>query len=147
MSVNYQIRPAIFRDAAVIASLYEQNRAALHGMPIPLADWQTALRDADPDEQHCLITQNNLPIAWVKINGLCSSDTVWLSMLAVAPCWQRHGVGRFAVSAFEAFGSSRNFRKFAMQTTADNIPARRLYTSCGYAETQQGERCQYSKTI
>ncbi|MBQ4048318.1 MAG: GNAT family N-acetyltransferase [Clostridia bacterium] len=147
MQKNLRMRPALTADAKTIASLYAASLAALHQAPVTADEWASVLSERDPDEEHYIIEADGIPAAWAKINGLQSEDTVWLSMLVVDPAKHRQGIGRFAVEAFEAVGLAREFHSFAIRTTADNLPARSLYRSCGYTETERGTFCYYQKTI
>ncbi len=147
MQKNVRMRPAVTADAETIASLYAASLAALHQSPVSQEEWGTVLSERDPDEEHFIVETDGIPAAWVKINGLQNEDTVWLSMLVVDPAKHRQGIGRFAVSVFEEVGITRGFRSFAIRTTADNLPARSLYRSCGYAETERGAFCYYQKTV
>lgn len=147
MQKNFRMRPALTADAETIASLYAASLAALHQAPVTADEWASVLSERDPDEEHYIIEADGIPTAWVKINGLQNKDTVWLSMLVVDPAKHRQGIGKYAVEAFEAVGLARGFRSFAIRTTADNIPARSLYRSCGYTETEREAFCYYQKTI
>ncbi len=147
MQKNLRMRPALTADAKTIASLYAASLAALHQAPVTADEWASVLSERDPDEEYYIIEADGAPAAWAKINGLQNEDTVWLSMLVVDPARHRQGIGKFAVEAFESVGLARGFRSFAIRTTADNLPARSLYRSCGYAETERGAFCYYRKTI
>ena len=54
-------------------------------------------------------------------------------MLVVSDRHQRQGVGRYAVGFAEDFVRQRGFGRLAIHTTEDNLPARNLYSKCGYA--------------
>lgn len=50
------------------------------------------------------IRKGAVPCAYLKVNGLESGDeTGWISMLAVAPTFQRKGAGTYAVQFAEEF--------------------------------------------
>ena len=83
----------------------------------------------------------------MKINGLESKDSVWLSMLFVAPQFHRQGIGEFAVKYAESFVAKKGFRKLAIQTTNDNIPAQSLYKKCGYSEVRKTDKIVFVKAL
>ncbi len=134
----YSVLPAGPADAEHISLLYRQNCAALHGRYIPLEEWRQCLSEDDPDEQNLLLRQGAAPVAWMRINGLDGVELAWLSMLVVSPAAQRQGVGTFAVRYAEAFVRARGFTRLGIHTTEDNLPARGLYTQCGYTVTEFG---------
>ena len=75
-----------------------------------------------------------VPCAYLKINGLESGDeTGWISMLAVAPSFQRKGTGAYAVRFAEEFLLKVGKSCVRIHTTQDNLPARNLYEKCGYS--------------
>lgn len=88
----------------------------------------------DTDEENFLIRSGEIPCAWLKLNGLADgAETAWISMLAVAPPFQRHGAGQFAVGFAEEFLASKGKKTVHVHTTEDNLPALTLYQKCGYA--------------
>lgn len=88
----------------------------------------------DPDEKHFLICNGAVPCAYLKVNGLESCDeTGWISMLAVAPSFQRKGAGAYAVRFAEEFFLKVGKSCVRIHTTQDNLPARNLYEKCGYS--------------
>ncbi len=121
------------KDAVYIARLYEDNIAPLHGAIISCEEWHDALSENDKDEAHFLIYKDAIPVAWLKINGLSESDSAWVSMLAVAPEFQRQGIGRYAVRYAEQYCASYGKKKLFVKTTTDNTSAQILYQKCGYS--------------
>ena len=120
--------------AQYIAAIFGSNAEALHSRTIPYREWCGLLSANDPDEKHFLICKGAVPCAYLKVNGLESGDeTGWISMLAVAPSFQRNGAGIYAVRFAEEF--LRNVGKSCVRihTTRDNLPARSLYEKCGYS--------------
>lgn len=90
----------------------------------------------DPDEENFLIRSGAIPCAWLKLNGLADgTKTAWISMLAVAPPFQRHGAGEFAVRFAEKFSALKGKEVVRIHATEDNLPALSLYEKCGYAVT------------
>ncbi len=54
-------------------------------------------------------------------------------MLAVEPKFRRRGAGWFAVNFAVNFLAENGKKNVKIHTTEDNIPARKLYESCGFS--------------
>ena len=82
----------------------ESNREALHGQNISFEEWNKACLNnfLDPDEASFIITHDDMPVAWLKINGLLSK-TAWISMLVVHNVFKRRGIGSYAARFAEGF--------------------------------------------
>lgn len=120
----------------------EDILAALHNEKLSYDEWLDVYRKYwknDTDEKHFILFLEDKPAGWLKINGLDGNDTAWLSMLAVAPEYQRKGFGTKAVSFFEEYISDRGFSSAGINTTEDNSAAQRLYEKCGYEITERSE--------
>lgn len=126
------VHKANAEDATYIAKLYDKNIVALHGAVISIDEWREALSENDEDEAYFLIYKGTNPVAWLKINGLSDLDSAWVSMLAVAPEFQRQGIGIYAVRYAEEYCKSYDKKKLFIKTTADNTAAQKLYQKCGY---------------
>ena len=122
-------------DVKIVANLYNKNLQALHGDKISYAEWCKAILNNDTDEKNFLICRGLMPVAWLKINGLDSTDVGYISMLAVEPKYQHMGVGTFAVEFAESFLRGKGKKAVCVQTTSDNQFAIRLYNKCGFVET------------
>lgn len=126
--------------AQYIATIFGSNAQALHSEIIPYREWCSLLSANDPDEKHFLIRKGGIPCAYLKVNGLESRDeTGWISMLAVAPTFQRKGIGSYAVRYAEEFLQGVGKSCIKIHTTEDNLPARSLYEKCGYT------RCDFAE--
>ena len=107
----------------------------LHIEPIPYKDivpiyehyWKN-----DVDEQNFIILYNNDRAGWLKINGLDGADIAWISMLVIAPEYQRKGIGSAALQFAEQYIKDKGFNFVGIKTTKDNIIAKNLYLKCGY---------------
>ncbi len=120
--------------------IYGKNVDTLHGNEISYNEWREALSANDEDEAYFLIYKDAIPVAWFKINGLCDNNTCWISMLAVEPAFQKRGIGECAVRFAEKFLKEIGKSCVSIHTTADNIPAQKLYKKCGYSVS---EKCDY----
>lgn len=132
LSPRYKAVPAATEQAVFVCKFYVQNKDALHGKNISLDEWEKILSKNDPDEENFLICQGAVPVAWMRLNGLCSKETAWVSMLAVSSARHRQGVGSFALQYAEIMLQSRGFCRLKIHTTTDNIPACNLYQKLGY---------------
>lgn len=128
----YHAEKAGVSEAVYITMLYGKNVDALHGNKISYKEWQEALSENDEDEAHFLIYRGAMPVAWLKINGLCDNNS-WISMLAVEPKFQRQGIGSFAVEFAEKYCKSKGKEQLSIKTTEDNAAAQKLYAKCGFA--------------
>lgn len=120
----------------------ESILAALHNEKLSYDEWLDVYKKYwknDTDEKHFIMFFEDKPAGWLKINGLDGNDTAWLSMLAVAPEYQRKGLGTKAVSFFEEYISDRGFSSAGINTTEDNSAAQKLYEKCGYEITERSE--------
>ena len=140
---DLSIFPATPDNASLCAELFRQNRESLHAKEIPITEWRKMLSANDPDEEHYLIYKYDLPVAYMKLNGL-SGENVWISMLFVSADHQRHGIGSFAVRRAEERAAKCGFESLRIQTTSDNTPARNLYKKLGYEETYDKGSGRYS---
>lgn len=132
--------------AQYIAAIFGSNAEALHSRIIPCSEWCSLLSSDDPDEKHFLIRKGAVPCAYLKVNGLESGDeTGWISMLAVAPTFQRKGAGTYAVQFAEEFLRSAGKSCVKIHTTEDNLPAGSLYEKCGYTRCDFAELHNSSK--
>lgn len=96
----------------------------------------------DPDEAHYIITVQDKPVGWLKLNGLLDQQTLWVSMLVLHPVEQSKGYGCKVLAQVEKMAANRGFRSVGIQTTADNAAAIGLYRKCGYQMTC-GNRSNY----
>ena len=120
----------------------ESILAALHNEKLSYDEWLDVYRKYwknDTDEKHFIMFWEYKPAGWIKINGLDGNNTAWLSMLAVAPEYQRKGLGAKAVSFFEKYISDKGFSSAGINTTEDKSAAQSLYKKCGYEITQRSE--------
>lgn len=136
---GFKAAPAGAPDALYICDMYEKSIAELHGAalgererPAFFAEIKQMLTDRDPDEENFLIYCGAVPCCWVKVNGLESGGTGWISMLIVEPKFRRRGAGGFAVNFALKFLAKRGKKLAKIKTTEDNFPALSLYQSLGF---------------
>jgi RimJ/RimL family protein N-acetyltransferase len=86
----------------------------------------------DDDEINFIIKINNIPIGWIKINGLKNSDKAYLSGLIISTNHQTKGYGKESILFVEKYVIERGFIKLGIRTTEDNIKAKSLYLKSGY---------------
>lgn len=120
-----------------LSNIYNRNIGDLHGGEISLEEWESFLSEKDVDEAHFLIYKGVFPVAWLKLNGLESKETGWVSMLAVDPMFHRTGAGSFAIKFAEDFLRLKGKNKVFICTTEDNISAQKLYKRCGYTVSER----------
>lgn len=133
-------------DAKYINRFFAKNAKVLHCKEIMYSEWCKLLSEKNSDEEHFLVCRGAMPVAWLKINGLESSDTGWVSMLAVEPCFQHKGIGTFAMKYAEGFLISKGKHKIKVQTTEDNAAALSLYKKCGFEETEKHSAIAYDNS-
>ncbi len=126
------IRTATANDSNIVKALFDENLMSLHCESIGLREWRDLLSANDPDEKHFLICKDAEPVGYLKINGLLNKDTAWISMLFISEKHHRQGIGSFAVAYAEEFIKHQGISRVGIQTTDDNIAAKRLYEKCGY---------------
>lgn len=113
------------------------NICALHTDMISWEEWQNILLENDTDEENFIAYKNDVPCAWLKLNGLQNKNTAWISMLVVSEKFKQQGVGTFAVGFAVDYLTKRGFKQVKLHTTADNLIARKLYEKCGFSLTKE----------
>ena len=117
---------------AFVDHVFRQNLEILHGGHISFDEWYSCLCiEPDPHEKNFIITADGENSAWLKLNGLNSSD-IWISMLVVAKVFQRMGIGSFCVQFAEKFARNEFKKSIRIHTTKDNIAATKLYLRNDY---------------
>lgn len=121
-----------------VYEVYEQNRVILHGNYVTLDDWYEFIigRYADQFEKHFIVMYKNIPVAWLKINGL-NKTTICISMLVVAIPYQHRGIGKYALKYAESYARSKKKSAILIQTTKDNIIATEFYIKYGYNKIRE----------
>ncbi len=121
------------RDIAFISKTYNENIASLHGNHRDPDVWKKLLSD---ENTAYYIVRAEDPVAWFRID--LEDGGFWLGMLQVKPECQRNGIGKYILSVAEDMAKAKGFQKIGVHTTEDNLAARALYLSAGYAVTEIG---------
>ena len=132
---QYIVRPFTKNDINFIYNLMseENNLSALHTEIISLEEWQKAFAEPqDSDEENFIVCKNDIPCAWLKLNGLQNKDVAWISMLVVSDEFKSQGVGKFAVEFAIQYLKQRGYKQVKLHTTEDNLVAIRLYNKYGF---------------
>ena len=119
----------------------ESNVSALHTNIISFEEWDRTFAETenDYDEENFIIYNNSIPCAWLKLNGLQSKDTAWISMLVVSEKLKHQGIGKFAVEFAIDYLAKRRYQHIKLHTTEDNLPAIRLYEKSGFRLVENKE--------
>lgn len=137
----YEIKPLKRENITFVCGLMSEpnNISALHTNIIPLDKWQKSFAEAedDKDEENFIVYNNNIPCGWLKLNGLKSNNTAWISMLVVSEKFKHQGIGKFAVEFAAQHLKHRRYRYINLQTTIDNSAALSLYSECGFTIVNQ----------
>lgn len=112
----------------------ESNVSILHTIIYSFDEWVSVFNESenDKDEESFVVYNNDIPCAWLKLNGLLNADTAWISMLVVSDKYKHQGVGKFAVEYAFEYLYSKGFNQIGVQTTKDNVAAINLYKKCGF---------------
>ncbi len=132
---QYAVRPFTEKDVNFIYNLMseENNLSALHTEIISLEEWQKAFAEPqDSDEENFIVCKNDIPCAWLKLNGLQNKEVAWISMLVVSDEFKSQGVGKFAVEFAIQYLKQRGYKQVKLHTTKDNLIAIGLYNKCGF---------------
>lgn len=78
-----------------------------------------------------IITADNQPAAWLKINGI-NNEMPSISMLVVEDFFKHCGVGSFAIHFAEEYIKRLGKSSLLIFTTKDNGPAAQCYLKNGY---------------
>lgn len=124
--------PATEEDLPFIAETYNDNIEALHGNCRTLEVWKALVQK---EGQAYYIVRDTQPVAWFRLD---TEEDFELGMLQVAPNHHRQGIGKYVVSVAEQIAKEKGFSKVIIHTTEDNLPAKALYLSAGYALTEVG---------
>lgn len=121
------------KDIGFISETYHENIASLHGTHRSYAVWKELLSDKN---SVYYVVHAATPVAWFRID--IADGELWIGMLQVKPIYHRKGIGNYILSVVENMAKEKGVRKIGIHTTEDNIAARGLYLSAGYAVTEIG---------
>jgi len=138
---NIKLRAVSDSDAQFLTFIMNTDSvlSALNELPTQLEDWIDAIKEwsKDNDEEDYIITDGEIPIGWLGINGLESADKVaYLKLAAILPNYHNKGIGYYAISQVIEMLSQRNYVKVALYTDKENYKARACYSKCGFVVTE-----------
>lgn len=139
---NIKLRAVSNADAQFLTFIMNNDCIldALNELPTQLEDWVDAVREwnKDLDEEDYIISDGEIPVGWLGINNLESTDKVaYLKLAAILPNYHSKGIGHYAISQIIEMLRQRNYLKVALYTDLENHKARACYSKCGFeiAET------------
>ena len=92
----------------------------------------------DSDEKDYIIFCDTIPIGWIAVNGLISTDReVFIKMVAILPEYQGNGVGQFAVNWVVEMLRKLGYVSVALYTDEENLKAQNCYSKCGFRVTER----------
>ena len=138
---NIKIREVQINDADFICKLMNNEAVmdALNEVPTTLSDWQCAIAEwkQDSDEKDYIIFCDTVPVGWIAVNGLISTDKkVFIKMVAILPEYQGQGIGQFAVRWIIEMLRKSKYVSVALYTDEVNLKAQNCYSKCGFAVTE-----------
>lgn len=130
---NLMFSVATETDIAFINETYHENIDSLHGAYRTEEDWKKLLKK--PEHTYYIVGTEK-PVAWFRTD--VEDGEFWLGMIQVTPMYHRKGVGKYILSVAETLAKEAGYPKIGIHTTEDNLAARTLYSSAGYAVTEIG---------
>lgn len=121
------------KDIAFINEVYHENIESLHGAYRTEEDWKPLLEK--PEHTYYIVSAEKA-VAWFRTD--VEDGGFWLGMLQVKPMYHRQGIGKYILSVAEALAKTAGYQRIGIHTTEDNLAARALYLSAGYAVTEIG---------
>ena len=151
--MELEIKELIDTDCEFLYVLMNDNKIleALNEVTRSMSDWKDAISywKNDSDEENYIIYDNAIPIGWIGINSILSTDKeVFIKMLVILPQKQKNGVGIYAVNNIVGKLRARKFKKISLYTDRANIKAQKCYTKCGFTiETKFCDQMSNGATI
>jgi RimJ/RimL family protein N-acetyltransferase/catechol 2,3-dioxygenase-like lactoylglutathione lyase family enzyme len=125
---SYTLRRAVAGDWTFVEFLYALEHVRAH-MHAPQRDrWLASLEE--PSRIHCIVESDGAPCGHIFYDVL---DGWLVTIVGIAVERPGEGAGRFALTAVieQAFATQQAHRVY-LEVLASNLPARRLYESCGF---------------
>lgn len=147
--ISYHALPLTEDKVYFIAEVMseESNVSTLHTIIYSFDEWFSDEwfsvfneSENDKDEESFVVYDNDIPCAWLKLNGLLNKDIAYISMLVVSEKYKHKGVGTFAVGFAIDYLKSKGFTQIGLHTTEDNIIAVNLYCKFGFTKTKREKR-------
>lgn len=143
---NIKLRAVSDADAQFLAFIMNDDSILdiLNELPTQLEDWADAIKEwsKDRDEENFIIANGEIPIGWIGINGLESTDKIaYIKLVAILPDYHSKGIGHYVISQIIEMLKRRNYFKVVLYTDQENRKARACYSKCGFkvAETFMGK--------
>ena len=138
---NIKIEEVKIGDAEFIYNLMNNEIVmdALNEVPTSLSDWRCAIAEwkQDSDEKDYIIFCDTIPVGWIAVNGLISTDKkAFIKMVAILPEYQGYGVGQFAVRWVVEMLRKSEYISVALYTDESNLKAQNCYSKCGFVVTE-----------
>ena len=138
---NIKLRTVTEADAQFIYFIMNIDTVlnALNELPTKLEDWVEAIKEwsKDNDEEDYIISDGEIPVGWLGINSLESTDKVaYLKLAAILPDYQNKGIGCYAISQVIKMLRQRNYLKVVLYTDQENYKAKTCYSKCGFEVTE-----------
>ena len=135
------IRPMERYDVSFLHRLLNapEIRRSIHIGKTDLEEWNSAFDDwqRGRDERSFIVSLDNEPVGWLKLNNLESKDVGWICELVISPTYQRQGVGSDVIRYAADYFKQRGFTKIRLHTDEENQPARACYAKSGFTVTER----------
>ncbi len=139
---NFEIVHATPADVGDVAPLFDAYRQFYHKPPdVEAARRFLFARLSKGESVIFLARQGGGTVGFVQLYPVFSSVGLtrqWiLNDLYVVPEARKHGVGRALVQQARELAEATRANCLTLETTADNVPAQRLYESLGWKRDQE----------
>lgn len=117
----------------------------LHQTETTREDWTEAIQlwSQDKDEQGYILCDSNLPIGWLAVNGLQSTDKkAYLKIAVLLPEYQGKGIGSSFISYLLVELKAAGYSAVGLFVDCDNAQAQRCYQKCGF-EIVDAQECSW----
>lgn len=140
MTDNIHIAQLTISDIPFLTRLMNdrQIKQTIHIGETDEAHWLDVYNNIwSPDiyEENYIIRYDDAETGWLKLNGFDNKEIAWISMLAIAPEYQKKGIGSYAVDFACQLIKNRGFRRAGIHTHKENTAAQRCYAKCGFKIT------------
>lgn len=121
----------------------EAVMSVLNEIPTTIFVWNEAIKEwlQDTDEEDYIIFAGTMPIGWLGMNGLSSTDKkAYIKMIVLLPQYQNCGIGSFVIKKTIEGLKLRGYNSIGLYTDQSNIRAQQCYLKCGFniiAEAEQ----------
>lgn len=139
---NINLRAVSKDDARFLYTIMNTDTIllALNEVPTQLCDWEEVIKEwqCDNDEEDYIICDGEIPIGWLGINGLSSTDKIaYLKMAVLLPDYHCKGIGCYSINLAIEMLKQRNYSAIILYTNQENHKARACYSRCGFEITER----------